>query len=585
MNGQQKKISLYTDSSNETVSIKAYTYNLEGNKIEKIKLKNSEIFDENINKYWNSKKFTMPDINEGSVIEWEYEIRSLFYWRIDDMVFQYKIPVKYIDTQVISPEFFVFKNQSKGFFPINIDKRTITSTINFMRTSREGRMTQKTSYSQEKITYISHITQCILHNIPAITEEPFTNNLDNYITSLKFEITAYRPKYATHEYFNTTWDDVTKTIYKSPNFGSQLDKTSYFKEDLASSINMTAPTNEKVAQIFQFVKSKIKWNNYNNKYTADGVKKAYDAGVGNVAEINLMLVAMLREAGVNANPILVSTRDHGIPLFPTLEGFNYVIAGVEMDNHIILLDATELYSLPNVLPLRALNWEGRIVRKDGSSASIDLFPKNHSTKKVFLNAKLDPEAMVTGSSRTTYNNHNALNYRSKYNSQNDKDLLSKLEKDNQNIEIIDLKINNKEDIYKPIVQTLTFESDNQAEIIGDNIYFSPLLFLAEKENPFKLEERKFPVDFGAPWEEKYTISIKIPEGYVIESKPENAGYALPDNLGSYKYISIIKDNTLQILSNVKINIPIIGNNYYGMLKEFYKDMVGKQLEKVVLVKK
>ena len=354
---------------------------------------------------------------------------------------------------------------------------------------------------------------------------------------------------------------------------------------MATLIKKTDPFNEKVQKIFQFVKSKIKWNNYNNKYTTEGVIKAYKEGVGNAAEINLTLVSMLRDAGVKANPVLVSTRDNGIPLFPTSNGFNYVIACVEINNDLILLDATEKYSLPNVLPLRDLNWHGRIVREDGSSASINLLPKALSSKKVFLIVKLDQEAIVTGSSRTSFNYLNALNYRNQYNNLSEQELIGKFEENYQNIEIIDFKISNKEDISKSVKQTLTFESDNQVEMIGDNMYFSPLLYLSTNENPFKLEERKFPVDFGTPWEEKYTISIEFPEGYILESKPENVAYALPDNLGSYKFIIAEKGNSLQVLSNVKINAPIIASNNYGALKEFYKKMIDKQLEKVVLVKK
>ena len=109
-----------------------------------------------------------------------------------------------------------------------------------------------------------------------------------------------------------------------------------------------------MALIFDFVKSKVKWNEYYGKYTSDGVKKAYKEQVGNVAEINLMLTSMLRYAGLNANPVLVSTRDNGIPLFPTREGYNYVISCVELPTGKVLLDATNKYGSPNILPYTEL---------------------------------------------------------------------------------------------------------------------------------------------------------------------------------------------------------------------------------------
>ncbi len=582
-----KNISLYTDGDNESVSIKAYTHNLVGSKIEKNKLKNSEVYGENVNKYWNRKKFTMPNLTEGSVVEWEYTKRSPYFWNIEDMRFQYKIPVKYVDSRVIIPEFFVFKNQSKGFFPIKINKSTKSSRITLKSknrgTSSNNRTTQ-TTFSQDKVDFISHITECTSNNVPALLEEPYTNNMDNYLTSLDFELTAHKPKYSTHKYYNTTWEDVTKTIYNSASFGEQLTKTSYFKDDLASIVNKTSPINEKIGKVFQFVKSKIKWNGVNGKYTYNGVKKAYKEGVGNVADINLSLVGMLREVGLNANPILVSTRSHGIPLFPTSEGFNYVIAAVEIQDEVILLDATEKYSSPNVLPQRVLNWKGRMVRKKGSSIPIGLFSKNHTKNIIFMIVKIDNEGFLTGRERNSYNGLSALQYRSKYNNIAEDDIIATFEKNKDNIEINEFEATNKEDLSKSLTYQFGFESDNQVEIIGDKMYFSPLLFLAEKENPFKLEERKFPVDFGAPWEEKYSISIELPEGYILESKPENVAYELPDNLGSYKLVITMVNNKIQLLSNSKINSPIISPTHYGTLKEFYKKMIDKQLEKIVLIK-
>jgi len=585
-----KNIKLYTQGGkDESVSIKAYTFNLINNKVEKTKLKSSEVFKENINKYWNSKKFTMPNLTEGSVVEWEYTIRSPYYSNIDDMVFQYKIPLKYIDTEIKIPEYFVFKYLPSTYYPVKVNKTLKHRTLNFnYRTSRDisepGGIGGGTVSHTAKVELSEKIYTSIEKNIPALKEEPFTNNIDNYKSKTSFELTAYIPKNGTHEYFNNNWDDVTKTIYKNTRFGSQLEKISHFKEDLQNLVSNTNPQNEKIGKIFQFVKDKIKWDGLSSKYTSKGVKKAYKEGVGNVAEINLTLVSMLRQAGIKANPILVSTREHGIPLFPTSEGFNYVIAGVEINNNVILLDATEKYSSPNTLPLRDLNWQGRIVREDESSNSVSLLPKKLTKEVCFVKVEIDDEGILKGIERVLYDNLLAIQVRNKYNNISEGDLIVKLEQDNNDIEINQFKITNKNNIDKSLVYQFDFESDNQVEVISNKMYFSPLLFLAKNENPFKLEERNFPVDFGTPWEEKYTISIKIPEGYIIESKPENVAYALPENLGSFKFIIVLKGNQLQVLSNTKINFSIISPVYYKELKEFYKKMIDKQLEKVVLVK-
>ncbi len=583
-----KKIKLYADSDEEKVSIKAVTYNLENNKIEKTKLKNSEFFFENINKYWSHKKFTMPNLKEGCVIEWEYTIRSPFIWRIDDMVFQDKIPIKNLVSEVEIPEFFVFKNQTKGHFPININKSTKHSsiTINSKERSGGGRMgVTKTTFSQSKIDFISNTTKCIVNDVPAIIEEPYTNNIENYITSLKFEISAYRPKNGVPKIYNTSWEDVTKTINNSDNFGSQLDKKSYFKEDLLAATSLDSTLTEKIGRVFQFVKSKIKWNKYNSKYTQDGVRKAYKDGVGNVAEINLSLVAMLREVGVEANPILVSTRDHGIPIFPTSDGFNYVIAGIETENSVILLDATEQYSTPNVLPLRALNWQGRLIRENGSSTWVDLMPSKPAELMSLLSVSINEEGLIEGAEQTKYTNLKALNYRNTYlKIEDEEEVLTKLEEEKLGIEIFDYKINNKIEIGKPIIEVLKFSSEELTEVVGNKMYLNPLLFNSTTENPFKLEKREFPIDFGSPLLYNYRVSIRIPEGYSVESLPEKLAIGLPDNYGVYKFGTSINGNMISVYSSLQIKKAIYPAKYYAEIKGFYKMIVEKNVEQIVLNK-
>jgi hypothetical protein len=579
-----KKISLYQDGDNEKVSIKANTFNLVNGKIEKTKLSKSDIFDENVNKYWSRKKFTMPNLSEGCIVEWDYTINSPYYWRIDDMELQSFIPIKYIESQIEVPEYLVFKNLMKGFYPINIEKSTKLSSIVFTNKERSEGLSTKTSFNQNKIDFRTNITECTIQNVPALKKEPYVNNIDNYLTALKFELTSTKFPNSTLKFYNTTWEDVTKTIYESTNFGAQLDKKSHFKDDFSSLINMTDHENEKIAKIFNFVKEKIKWNNHKSIYTDVGVRVAYKESVGNVAEINLTLVAMLREANLNANPVLISTRDHGIPFFPTQDGFNYVIAGVETSNGIILLDATEKYSIPNVLPLRDLNWQGRIVRENGSSSPVDLFPKEHTDETVYLMAEMNEEGLLKGSERVTWTNLKALQLREGHNNLTDNDVIGILEKDNGYIEISELKRDHINDIYKAITYQFDFEGDNQAEIIGEKIYFSPMLFHTEKENPFKLKNREFPVDFGAPFEKKYNISLTIPTGYQVVSTPESVSYGLPENIGSYQFICKALGNKLQVSSTITMNEFIIGSQYYGALKEFYKQMIDKQLEKIVLSK-
>lgn len=580
-----KKVGIYVGDEDEKFSLKAYTYNLENGKISKTKLDKKDIFQEEISENWKSKNFTMPNLKEGSIVEWKYTIRSPYTWSINDVICQYSIPIKYLKCQVQIPEFFEFNMYPSRYYQVKVKKSRANNNYTETqktRTSTGYTVSQKTE--SNNVTVQENRYEINANDIPALKKEPYVSNINNYRAKITFEISAYKPTNGTIKYYNTTWDDVTRTIYKSAHFGQELKKSSHFKDDLATVITGLASSDEKLAAIFNFVKGKIAWNERNSKYTSvDGIKKAYKEGVGNSADINLTLVAMLREAGIKANPVLISTRSHGIPLFATKDGFNTVIAAVEMNKNIILMDATDKFSTPNNLPRRDLNWEGRVVRENGSSTVVSLYPKNYNIKKVKLQVKLDNEGGIEGYMNTTYVGLNALEYRNEYGSISEEDIISSIETTNQDIEINKFRLTNKLNISKPVSEMLQFSKDDQADVIGDKIYISPLLFLTVNENPFKLEERLYPIDYGSPWKNDTNVSLEIPQGYKVESIPESLSLTLPENMGSYLLKTQVSDNTIQIVSQTKLNVPVIVPMHYQMVKELYKRAIENQLEKIVLI--
>jgi hypothetical protein len=53
---------------------------------------------------------------------------------------------------------------------------------------------------------------------------------------------------------------------------------------------------EKLDVIFKFVQQKMNWNNQFGYYVDKGIKKAYVEKTGNTAEINFILIRMLKLA-------------------------------------------------------------------------------------------------------------------------------------------------------------------------------------------------------------------------------------------------------------------------------------------------
>jgi transglutaminase-like putative cysteine protease len=565
----------------------AVTYNLVEGKIEKSKLKSEGEFDEKSNRYWNKKKITLPNIKEGSVLEYRYTLRTDYIGKLREFNFQASIPIEFSEYNTYVPEYFVYNSKLKGFIApqIKVEKSNNSIRINGKdRTQGRGFNTPNTTFTSDIIEYLETRTTYSSQKMPAIKEEAFVNNIDNYTSSLEQELSMTHYPNESLKPYSTEWNAVVKNIYDNEDFGIELNKTGYFEEDLKAVIVGLKKQDDIISAILNYVKSTVKWNEYNGYSCDDGVKKAYKDKTGNVAEINLMLTAMLRKAGLKANPVLISTRSNGIALFPNRTAFNYVIVAVEAPEGLILLDATNKFSTPNVLPFRDLNWLGRLIRKDGTSEEVDLMPKKASIDNVFMNYSIDPTGKITGKLRRQRTDHNAMSFRSEIENTKEEEYLEKLENENEKIEIADYSRTNEKDVQLPIIETCSFVGNNLCELIGEKMYINPLLFFTKEHNPFKQETREYPIDYGFPFLDKYTINIDIPEGYVVETLPKSTQLNMEDNLGSFKFISNAAGNKIQLSISHQINSPIVSSEYYSMLKEYYQSMIAKETEKIVLKK-
>jgi hypothetical protein len=539
----------------------AYTYNLVDGKIEKTKLKSENQFKEESSANWREKKISFPNVAVGSILEFSYVYLSPYITNFNEFKFQTSYPTDYVEYITYIPEYFAYRTFITGYEKIE----TVSEDINGL------------DFSEKKITYSKY-------DMPAIVKENFVDNINNYTAILKLELASVQYPNRPLENYALDWQGVTKNIYDNEDFGTELNKNGYYNDDLDIILKNTLEQKDKIDSILSFVKTKVKWNEKRGIFCKDGVRKAYKDGIGNVAEINLMLVSMLRYAGVEANPILVSTRENGLSIFPSRTAFDYVICGVENNKNTILLDATNKYSVPNIIPERAINWVGRIIRKDNTSEEVDLSQKivsNNSYNAIFT---IDAKGSIEGKIREQFSHFSAFIFRNNYGGLTQESYVENLEKRRNNIEIKNLELSNMESLEKPVIQNYSFTIENGTEIIGNKLFFSPMLFYATKENPFKQDKRKFPINFVYPFLDKYIVNVTIPEGYEIESLPEQSAVIIQGDQVKLKYLINTTDNKIQIIYRLEINAALISYEYYEDLKAIFNEMIKKENEKIVLKK-
>jgi hypothetical protein len=586
-----KKVYLYKGDggNNEKIKgLKGTTYNLVSGKINKDKLKSDGIFKEEASELYEATSFTLPNVKTGSVIEYKYTVSSPFF-QLDNVELQYAIPVKKIEVEVATPQFFRYnvRLNPKAFYIPNYTTTKKDKTLNTTRKVANGsNVGSGRSIDSRETRYFDNVVMLSEDDIPSLKAESYSGNISNYRATLSLELEArLNLDGVVEKSFASSWDRVVKNIYESNSFGGQITNFNFYKDDLETLTQGVDNDFQKAFLVENLVKSKVKWNGNYGKYAQKGIRSAYKEGEGNVADINLLVTSMLRSLGVNANPVLISTRNNGVPLFPTREGFNYVICIVQSGDSYLLIDATEKFSGNNVLPERVLNWQGRVVLEGGASRWINIKPNKKSTESTMLNVSIDKDDFSTnGKVRKSYTSYSAMSYRDRYTNLSKDDHIKSLEKDKGGIEIIELSFENDKDISKPVKITYDYELSDGIDEVGDKLYFSPLLFLATKENPFKLEERIYPIDFVLPYEDRFLINVLLPEGYKVESLPKSEAMAFKDGDVKFQYIIKESGKFLQLNMSLEINNPLVQPIDYVDFKAFFSKIVEKQAEQIVLTK-
>jgi hypothetical protein len=556
----------------------AITYNLEGRGIVKTKLNSEGSFKKNINEYWNEASITMPNVKAGSVIEFKYTLKSENVVKFPFFDVQYDVPVNYTEYKTEIPEFYIYKPILTGSVKVKTEGKIGSGFQNF---KNEHSQTGSMDYRQVNTSHTAE-------NIPALKEEGYVDNIANYRSSIRYELERTRFPNEEIKDYSISWEGVSKAIFDNKNFGIALDEQVYIIDDLRFIIGGSDKADlselEKLSIIFKFVQQKMNWNNQFGYYVDKGVEKAYIEKTGNIAEINFILIGMLKLAGINVNPILLSTIEHGIPIFPNRTIFNYVIAGVQIDGKQILLDATNKYTTPNIIPLYTLNRFGRLIRKDGTSEEINLMPKTTSNQNITLFVSVDEYGKIAGKCRIQKNDYQALSFRENNKIINTDSYLEKLENTLNGIQISDYKIDNLSILEKPIIESFTFSTGNYCEIIGNKMFINPKLFFTNSRNPFVNGDRQMPIYFGYPKQEKYQITISIPEGYIVESVPAPIKIATGQNVGLFIFNVLPEGKRIQISFTEEINETLVSSDFYEVLKDFFHQMINKQNEKIVLTK-
>lgn len=536
-------------------------------------LDQSKIFHVNQNKYFDLVKFDMPNMRRGCVIEYRYKTESPFLFNFQTWDFQSDVPKIHSEYHANIPGVYQYNISLRG--PLKLTK-------------------QDAQLDRNCFTYHGTTCDCsnlvfVMNDIPAFVKEEYMTAPKNFMSAVYFELSEYADfGHGTRIKVTKEWRDVDYSLKSNEFFGSQIKRSGLMKDRVKDVIAGKTDEMAKAKALYEFVQKSFKWNNFYGKYSDDGIRTALDKHTGSIGDINLTLIAALKASDINTEAVLLSTRDHGTVnrLFPVESDFDYVIAKVNIGEKSYLLDASDPLLGFGMLPLRCINDQGRVISFEKASYWIDINEPQKEGSVRNLNLTLQPNGKLTGTFKEFSTGYAAYRKREAIKEFNSFDEYAEhLDERFPKVKILKSEIEGLDSLNSAIAETYEIEIDGYKSMQHDRLSFNPFIFGHIQVNPFKLEDRTYPVDMGVPSDDRFSMTIQLPDNFTVESASKNLGFSLPDNGG--RLMSNLSNDTesctySQVLSFYK---PVYSVAEYPSLKEFYNKIVQAEGSEIIFKKK
>jgi hypothetical protein len=553
------KLSYYHDNEFETIdNIEAISINTDENGRRKdIPVENKSIYNKKVSKHRSEVSFALPNVKPGSIIEYKYRVIAKHYGGLRDWYFQSEIPVirSSYRLKVVPGHEVSYLVQYNPNYKVKVNDMKNDQSIIFE-----------------------------MNNIPALTNEPYMDARQDYIQKVIFQTTKYSGSVGVVKYMST-WKEVNKELYGRSDFGRQIRiKIDECQDFISTSLNGKSEI-EKVQMIHHYVAGNLAWDGINSLTADDGIKNLWKKKTGNSAEINLLLVNLLRQAGLQAYPMLVSERGHGRVNKdqPFINQFNNVYAAVFVGNKKYYLDATDKLTPCLITPYSILNSTAFIADNEAGGL-VDIQENDIRYRdNITILADLKDNGELSGKVSVESKDY-ARTEKIRYYTRNKTDYIEKYIKSGMvNIEVNNFDIKNVEQENLPVTQVFDFKTNVQST--GEYSFLSFNWFTGLQNNPFIVNDRFSNINFGYKKTINLTYLVNVPANFKVDALPKNIKLVNPDNTVSFTRQFYQEGAQLMAKISVNIDKTLFNVGEYGQVQDFFKQMVNLMNEQVILKSK
>ncbi|MBB4077639.1 hypothetical protein GGR28_000240 [Lewinella aquimaris] len=544
-----------------------------------IKLRGGDFVREKGDDRKETMKFTFPQITPGAVIEYRYTLSTESILTPTNYVFQEDIPVRWAEYTARIPKYYSYLSLGMhGNYHIReVEQRPLRWSPVALR-----------GLSNEQMIMHSDM-RFVMKDIVPFKHQPYTNNLRDYLPRVRLQLQSVQYPQSMVQPVLKDWHAVANELDELRNFGRAYQVKGNYNQlwKAAGPTVMAAESpRERIAAAYYFVASRIRWDERYHFIGSDSPDNIFKAGVGNSADLNLCLLALLNEAGIDAQPMLVSLRDGGVPIevYPLVDQFDHLMVYATVGEGSILLDANGVSRPPGLPRERALNHRGWIASTQNPRWTSVEVPR--ARRVMLCEMSVDEaglaEVDLTGRLESYFAHSGRLQ-------------LKKMKDDTEAPIASDILTHFPEAtvVSKEIIsggdhsaQPLTYKvrMNVAAGMASDDyLYIQPILLPLLDAELDDVQERLYPIDFPYPWREQYITNVTVPEGYAVEELPESIRLRSEDGGMEATYTAVAKpDRTITINFSVDLDRTVYQAADYATLRAMYRRIIELQEASIVL---
>jgi hypothetical protein len=568
-------IPIYSFEDKEEIrNIEGVTYSLDDRgEIEKKELNKDDIIKEEVENEQTQYKFSLPGLKPGCVVEVRYEIESNSPYLMHGWVFQHSEPVRWSEYRIRTPVSIAYSTVFLGYEPYAVQE---ILEVNQMFSGL------RTVLGSDYVRCRLH--RCAVQNLPALRDEPFITTIDDYVNKVDVQLAGYAFVLRAVEHTMNTWTSLVNELVEYKDFLERVDDTRRLRKKAEEITSGWSTPIEKMKALYAWVSNCVVWTGLDCKYSERDVDDVLESKKGSSADIAFLFLSLLKSAGIEGDPVILSTRDNGKiqVIYPIESQFNYVLARVTIGSNYYYLDPTDPLRPAELLPTKVLNTRGLVIKKD-SVIWVPLTTKESYSNMSFAAMNLQADGSVRGTFEDAYRKYAGAFIRRSLRNKKEIDIArEQFDADEAGIAIDSVRVEGMDSIDTALKLKAWISSPGYAQSNGDLIYINPHILHRNKENPFKTKIRKFPIDYAYQRSTTSVTSITIPDSFEVKSMPADRSLRVGPNLLLYSRKMQVDSRQVQLMKRLEIRETEIDPKYYAQLKNFYAQMVDAESEQLVL---